>query len=101
MTENTRKGLDAVVLSPLDELATALRNLKTGERVRFNIADENHELTMSTDVALCHKFSIRDIDEGESVRKYGEVIGAATAPIPVGAHVHVHNLKSLRAASDS
>jgi hypothetical protein len=33
---------------------------------------------------------------GESVRKYGEVIGVATVAIQAGTHVHVHNLKSQR-----
>jgi hypothetical protein len=33
------------------------------------------------------------------VRKYGEAIGAAREPIAAGAHVHVHNLVSLRARS--
>ncbi len=30
------------------------------------------------------------------MRKYGEVIGIATAAIEPGAHVHVHNLVSAR-----
>jgi hypothetical protein len=31
------------------------------------------------------------------VRKYGQTIGAASADIAAGSHVHVHNLVSLRA----
>jgi hypothetical protein len=35
------------------------------------------------------------------VVKYGEPIGSATAAIPAGAHVHVHNLRSRRARGDA
>lgn len=99
MTDNARKGLDAVVLSSLDNLATALRHLKTGEQVRFKVDGADCELQMTTDVALCHKFTICDVNAGDLVHKYGEVIGAATADIPSGAHAHVHNIRSLRASS--
>jgi altronate dehydratase len=39
-----------------------------------------------------HKVAVAPIAAGEAVRRYGQVIGAATQPIPAGAHVHVHNL---------
>ena len=32
--------------------------------------------------------------QGEPVRKYGQIIGFASRPIPAGAHVHTHNLKA-------
>ena len=39
-----------------------------------------------------HKYALRDIKEGENVIKYGMPIGHATAFIPVGEHVHTHNV---------
>ena len=97
MRENSRKGWDAVVLNPIDELATALRHLKAGEVVRFRVGDQPCELILKTDVALCHKFVVRDVVAGEKLRKYGEVVAGALEPIEAGAHAHVHNIKSLRA----
>lgn len=41
--------------------------------------------------------ALRDLAAGGPVRKYGEVIGEATGPIPRGGFVHVHNLRSCRA----
>jgi len=38
-----------------------------------------------------HKVAVRAHEEGEPIRRYGQIIGFATAPIPAGAHVHVHN----------
>jgi altronate dehydratase len=38
---------------------------------------------------------MRPIAVGEHVVKYGQVIALATASIPAGAHVHVHNVRNL------
>ena len=97
MSVNSRKGWDAVVLNQMDNLATALRHLKVGETAQFVVGDEVQELTLKTDVDLCHKFTIADVSQGDPLRKYGEVIAAATEPIASGCHAHVHNIKSLRA----
>ncbi len=43
-------------------------------------------------VAAGHKVAVRDHHVGEPVRRYGQVIGVATAPIRAGSHVHTHNL---------
>ena len=40
------------------------------------------------------------IEAGEPVRKYGQVIGRATAAIARGAHVHTHNLATQLAGVD-
>ena len=69
-----------------------------GEVARFQVGGQSCKLTMKTDVALCHKFVIRDVVTGEKLRKYGEVIAGASESIEAGAHAHVHNIKSLRAA---
>ncbi len=39
-----------------------------------------------------HKYALREIKKGENVIKYGNPIGHATEDIPVGAHVHTHNV---------
>jgi altronate hydrolase len=47
-----------------------------------------------------HKVAVRDIPAGTAVRKYGQVIGVATAPIAAGEHVHTHNLGMLELARE-
>lgn len=47
-----------------------------------------------------HKVALADIPAGGEVRKYGAVIGRATAPIRAGEHVHVHNIESTRLRGD-
>ena len=41
-----------------------------------------------------HKYALRDIKKGETVIKYGQIIGRATADIKSGDWVHTHNVKS-------
>jgi len=45
-------------------------------------------------VPLGHKIARTDIRAGNKILKYGAPIGVATADIPAGAHVHVHNVRS-------
>jgi len=39
-----------------------------------------------------HKIAVRDIAQGQPVRRYNQIIGFASKPIRAGEHVHVHNL---------
>jgi altronate hydrolase len=39
-----------------------------------------------------HKIAMRAIAQGESVRRYNQIIGFATRAIAAGEHVHTHNL---------
>lgn len=41
-----------------------------------------------------HKIAVAAIAPGEAVRKYGQVIGLASAAIAPGVHVHVHNVSA-------
>ena len=67
-------------LSNLDSVATAIAALEVGEEG----ARER--------IPRGHKIAVQSITEGEAVRKYGQVIGYAARDIPIGAHVHTHNL---------
>lgn len=55
---------------------------------------DGREVTLAADLALGHKIAARDIAAGETVLKYDFPIGVASADIPTGAHVHVHNVES-------
>ena len=79
-----------------DDVAIALRNLAAGERVSLDGA----ELDLVEAIPRGHKFALRSVSPGEVVRKYGQVIGRATAQIERGAHVHTHNLATLLSGVD-
>jgi hypothetical protein len=89
--------VDAISLSPSDNVATALRAVEAGEFLRVRRGAEIATVVALEPIPLCHKVSLSPIDAAAPVIKYGHPIGAASAPIPAGAHVHVHNMRSARA----
>lgn len=90
----------AVVMDPSDNVATALKELKEDETIATEVGDQTLDIRLLQDIQFGHKFALRDIKASEHVRKYGEVIGAATEPIKQGEHVHVHNVEGLRGRGD-
>ena len=86
----------ALLIGSQDNVATALTNLVPNEIVTLDQA----QITIREPIPLGHKFAVHPIDPGGNIIKYGEVIGQSTAPIARGAHVHVHNLESLRGRGD-
>jgi altronate hydrolase len=73
-----------IIINPLDNVAVALTDLKAGEV---------HEgVTLKEDITKGHKFTLRDVKKGENIIKYGNSIACATQDIPVGCHVHTHNV---------
>lgn len=87
---------DAIALDPGDDVAVALHDIVAGATVRVRRGEVLQEVVALASIALGHKLALRAIAAGEAVRKYGQPIGAATAAVCVGEHVHVHNLTSLR-----
>ena len=53
-------------------------------------------LKAADDIPLGHKIALGDIQDGDTVLKYGQDIGRASKDISKGRHVHVHNLKTKR-----
>lgn len=51
----------------------------------------SHKASEMLDIPFGHKAALVDIKAGESIVKYGVVIGIATENIDQGVHVHVHN----------
>lgn len=97
MTSPMPIGADALALSPLDNVATALRGIVAGERIAVQCDGAISGLEVAQAIPFGHKISLQAISAREIVRKYGEAIGCAVEAIPAGAHVHVHNMRSNRA----
>lgn len=88
--------MKAIVLHPLDNVATALVDIDAGEVV---IAPTCRVAAVER-IPFGHKIALRRIESGGEVTKYGEPIGRAACDIPEGAMVHVHNLDSQRGRGD-
>ncbi|WP_375569374.1 altronate dehydratase family protein [Ahrensia marina] len=86
--------LRALLLHPNDTVAVATEDLEMGA----DLASLN--ITTLDRVAQGHKISrVRHV-AGDPVIRYGQMIGRATSPIEVGAHVHSHNLAMGDQADD-
>ncbi len=72
-------------LHPDDDVEIALADLAAGAVTEAGV-------TLVDPVPRGHKLATRPIPAGSVVRRYGQIIGAATVDIPAGAHVHVTNL---------
>ncbi|MGX5819293.1 UxaA family hydrolase [Chitinophaga lutea] len=55
---------------------------------------EGRRFIFGQKLGLGHKIAAADIPAGAKVIKFGVPIGTATADIPQGGHVHLHNIKS-------
>jgi len=84
--------LDAALLKPNDDVATALADLAAGSVVRVTHGAVVRSVRLAEAVPIGHKFALRDLGEGLRIRKYGEFIGRLTADVKAGARVHDHNL---------
>src|ERR1700756_2909052 len=87
MTISTRTS-GVLVLHQADDVGVAVAGMAAGSD--FDGPEGGVRITGA--VPPGHKVALRAIAAGAPVRKYGQVIGFASAPISPGEHVHVHNL---------
>ena len=81
-----------------DDVGVAVMDLKAGSEIGAATLEGNpvNTIKLVDDVPLGHKVAMRDLAEDKHIIEYGQTIGKATEPILCGAHVHIHNLKTLR-----
>jgi len=84
------RGPKAVVLRNGDNVAVAARPIPRG----FVLEHDGQSVQVREPIGLGHKVALADIAAGEPIRKYGQIIGFASKPIPAGSQVHVQNLKA-------
>ena len=58
--------------------------------------DKSVKIQSKNDIQLGHKIAMVDLNEGDTILKYGHDIGKVVAPIKKGDHVHVHNVKTKK-----
>lgn len=81
-----------------DDVGVAVVDLNPGDEVGV-VTLEGDFVTMLKAVEavpLGHKIAMREMPAGHVLLKYGRPIGKTTQAIAKGAHVHTHNLKTMR-----
>lgn len=81
-----------------DDVGVAAMDLKAGEEVEAVTLEGKlvTPLKLVEDIPLGHKVAMRKLSAEKHIIEYGREIGYAVSSIAAGAHVHVHNIKSLR-----
>lgn len=91
--------IHCVLHEPRDSVAVVVvEGVKSGQELTALILDEDRTITVKSnaDVPIGHKVAMRDLAVGDTVIKYGVDIGKVVAPIKMGDHAHVHNIKTKR-----
>ncbi|MBL8511405.1 MAG: UxaA family hydrolase [Betaproteobacteria bacterium] len=75
-----------------------VEGVKSGDNLTGWIMDQDKTITFAArqDIPIGHKLAIKPLNSGDTVIKYGVDIGRSVAPIAVGEHLHVHNVKTKR-----
>ncbi len=76
---------DLLILHETDNVAVTLRRFAKGETAIPDGASAEQVLPSG------HKVALAELDKGDAIRKFGQVIGYATQAVKLGEHVHVHN----------
>jgi altronate hydrolase len=75
-------------LHATDNIAVARVPVSVGTELKV----EGHTVTAVDPIPAGHKIAIARIPAGDTVRRYGQIIGRASRLIEPGRHVHTHNL---------
>ena len=58
--------------------------------------DKTVSIKSLNEISLGHKIAMVDLNEGDTILKYGHDIGKVIKSIKKGEHVHVHNVKTKK-----
>ena len=58
--------------------------------------DKSVSIQSKDEISLGHKIAMKDLNEGDTILKYGHDIGKVVKNIKKGEHVHVHNVKTKK-----
>ena len=75
-------------LNETDNIAVARVPLSFGQELKVS----GVSVTVRGAVPAGHKVALKHIGPGETILRYGQVMGRARVPIEAGEHVHVHNV---------
>ena len=75
-----------------------VEGVKAGMELTGWIMDEDRKVNIVArqDIPIGHKVALKAMKPGDTVIKYGIDMGKVVAPIEVGEHAHVQNIKTKR-----
>ncbi|HAB96452.1 MAG TPA: hydrolase [Enterococcus sp.] len=90
-------SVKSLLLNEKDNVAMALENIPKASSVSVLYrGQESKTIRTIDDIESYHKFALANLEEGETIIKYGEMIGTATQNIKIGEYVHTHNVRGFK-----
>ncbi|EIJ37345.1 altronate dehydratase [Galbibacter orientalis DSM 19592] len=80
---------ELIKVHPEDNVAVALKNLKSNTTVSF----EGEDIVLTTDVKAKHKIALTTLHKDEKIYMYGVLVGSASETIEKGAVITTENVK--------
>lgn len=80
-----------VVLTAGDNVGIAVRDIAANETAR---ATEGGGIAAIEAIPQGHKIALAPVAAGDAIIRFSVPVGIATAAIPTGALVHIHNVRS-------
>lgn len=81
--------VNVIEINPLDNVVVATIDIVRGDLVSL---PGGVTFPALSDIPCGHKIVRKDIEDGQSIIKYGEPIGQARGPLKKGDWVHIHNM---------
>lgn len=81
-------------IHPKDNVLVALSNLKAGQKVNY----QDIEYLLKEDIDAKHKFYISDMQVGDEIFMYGNLVGKIQIPVKSGMKMTTENIKHAAAA---
>ena len=79
-----------IIMHSDDNCATALIDISKDTELK----SKEKFIIICQNIPMGHKFSLKDVNKGKLIKKYGQAIGIATEDIKKGDWIHTHNLTS-------
>jgi len=89
-----------MIINQKDNVAVAFVNLNKNDVIEINVDNQRKTFVLLDHIPTGHKFCIKEIQNGNSVIKFGEVIGHAVEDIHEGQWVHDHNIQTNYTGDD-
>lgn len=86
---------NGLLMHEKDNVVVCTKELKPGELLQYRANGKWTTVEVKGLVPVWNKIAIRDIEEGESILKYGEAIGKSTSAISQGEWVSHFNIMSM------
>lgn len=89
-----------ITLKSNDNVGNAIEDIEKEDIIIYESMNGKQDIKTKDRIPFGFKVALKDIVQGESILKYGEVIGKASRNIMAGELVHINNMEGKRGRGD-